>query len=160
MRRSAPARLVTLASVFVAVGAIMALTAGAASAHKAKTIKQHFTIQYASAYITTEGEVFCKGVHETNAELFPGNETEGGRDKEKCASTVHKKFTAITGGETGNMFPGSPSYESDWFYLKGESGETIASTKVLWKVGANDKKFTLLVYVPLEGKYPALAESL
>ncbi len=160
MRRFAPARLATLASVLVAVGAIMAITAGAASAHKVRTIKQPFTIQYASSYITTEGEVFCKGVHETNAELFPGNETEGGRDKEKCSSTVHKRFTAITGGEEGNMFPGSPSYESDWFYLKGERGETIASTKVLWKVGANDKKFSLLVYVPLEGKYPAIAESL
>jgi hypothetical protein len=152
-------RFFKLVSVLIGVLAMMAVATGTASAHVVKT-KQPFTITYASSVITAEGEVTCKGNHETNSALFPGNETEGGRDVEHCKSTTNHKFTALTGGQEGNEFPGSPSYESDWFFLKGESGETIASTKVLFKVKPNDKVFTLLVYVPLEGKYPPIAESL
>ena len=152
-------RLFKLGLAFAAVLAMMAAAAGAASAHITKT-KAAFTITYASSVITTEGEVSCKGVHETNSELFPGTETEGGRDREHCKATSDHKFTALVGGQEGNMFPGSPSYESDWFYLKGERGESIASTRVLFKVKPNDKVFTLLVYMPLEGVYPAISEPL
>jgi hypothetical protein len=152
-------RFVKLTSVLIGALAMMAVAAGTASAHIEKT-KQPFTISYSSSAITTEGEVTCKGFHETNSALFPGTETEGGRDREHCKAASGHKFTALTGGQTGNMFPGSPSYESDWFFLKGESGEKIASTRVLFTVKPNDKVFSLLVYVPLEGAYPPIAESL
>jgi hypothetical protein len=155
------ARFTTLAMALIAATAIMAVAAGAASA-KGGVIKTtaRFHIQYSSGAITSNGEVRCKGRHQTNSALYPGTATEGGRDIEKCKSTSHKAFTALTAGQEGNMFPGSPSYESDWFYLKGESGASIASIHVHFAVSANDKAFTLLVYVPLEGKYPAIAESL
>ncbi len=152
-------RPIRLASAMVAAIALLAVSAGAASAHVDKT-KSPFTITYASSAITSEGEVVCTGFHETNSALFPGTETEGGRDREHCKATTKHKFTALTGGQEGNMFPGSGSYESDWFYLKGERGETISSTRVLFKVKPNDKVFTLLVYLPLEGVYPAISEPL
>lgn len=151
-----PARVARLACALVAAMSLIAVTAAIASAHAVKT-KQPFTIQYASSAVTSEGEVVCKGFHETNSELFPGSETEGGRDKEKCRSTTHMRFTALTGGEESSTFPGTTAYESDWFYLKGERGATIESTKMRFAVKASDKTFTLLIYFPFEGVYPPTA---
>jgi hypothetical protein len=153
-----PARVGKLSAALGAAIALLAIGSSVASAHVDKT-KEPFTITYASAAITTEGEVTCTGSHETNSAKFPGNATEGGRDKETCASTTGGKFTSLTGGQEGNSFPGSggEGYESDWFFLKGIS---ITSIKDHYKVRKNDKKFKLIVYVPMEGKYPPIAESL
>jgi len=151
------ARLARLAGAMCAAVALMAVGSAAASAHVVKT-KEPFTITYAWASITTEGEVMCTGYHETNSKKFPGNATEGGRDRETCVDTSGGAFTGLKGLEEGNTFPGNPpGYESDWFYLKGIQ---IDSIKNHFKVSRNDRKFRQIVYIPLEGKYPPIAESL
>jgi hypothetical protein len=94
------------------------------------------------------GAVKCKGKHETNAALgYPGTETEGGRDVERCRSTTGKPLVGLMPDETVELgkgwFPGSSGWNSDY--------DGQAASEIEYKVSANAKSFKLVAYYPFAG---------
>ncbi|HYM54227.1 MAG TPA: hypothetical protein VES97_02610, partial [Solirubrobacteraceae bacterium] len=90
------------------------------------------------------GAVKCKGKHQTNERKgYPGNETEGGRDVERCKSTTGKPLVGLTPGETvtlGGWFPGSSGWASDY------NGQ--AASGIEYTVSGAGKSFRLVAYYP------------
>ena len=90
------------------------------------------------------GPVSCTGKHETNEKKgYPGTETSGGKDVEKCKSTTGKPLELVTPGEhvalgTGE-FPGASGWSSDDPALAG-----LESKDIEYTVAANGKSFKLV----------------
>jgi len=91
------------------------------------------------------GPVECKGKHESNEKKgYPGTETSGGRDVEKCKSTTGKALELVTPGEhvaLGGEFPGASGWDSDDPALA-----NLESKDIEYTVAANGKSFKLVAY--------------
>jgi hypothetical protein len=127
----------------LAVGLVAAVSAGSAGA--APTTRTPFTTEYTSAY----GKVLCTGTIAVNSIKFPGNATEGGREKEKCVSQEPGgKLTGyFTAGETYEGY-----WESDYYATIGESG--VQPSSVVIHVAKSFKSFRVVSAI-----YPVKAAS-
>ncbi len=130
MRWTTSARLRALASGLL-VGGILAASAATAAA---ETTVTHYTTEYASAY----GAVSCVGTLKTS-KLYPGNATEGGREREKCTSREPGgKLTGyFTPGETYTGY-----WESDYYATIGRDG--VQPSSITIKVAKNFRSFTVI----------------
>ncbi|MGA2320825.1 MAG: hypothetical protein ABSG95_08780 [Solirubrobacteraceae bacterium] len=101
-------------------------------------------VAYTAEYTDEDfGLVKCVGHHQTNSKLFPGNATEGGRDKWKCrALPAGRKFTNVTGGQVLNPWPYS-GWNSDF--------DGQAASSVTGAVKASDTAYTGVAYYPFVG---------
>jgi hypothetical protein len=160
-----PTSAAKFAAALLASAAVVALAAGTASANPttggslasaglggvwplmtkyAKAEHWKFEVEYdAEAYY---GAVKCKGTHQVNEKKgYPGTETQGGRDVERCKSTTGKPLVGLAPGETVLLgmgeFPGSSGWASDDPALGGEQ-----TTDIEYKVSANAKSFKLVAY--------------
>ena len=125
--------------------------AAVTAAHRyAKPTRVSFAVEYdASEYY---GPVRCHGKHETNERRhYPGTETEGGRDVEKCTSTTGGPLVGLTpGAQDQTMFPNTSGgsvgeWESDYFSLvKGIGG--VDTSDFSYDVSGNGKSFTIVAY--------------
>jgi len=108
----------------------------------------HFEVEYENQEFYGNGMVKCKGRHQTNEKKgFPGTETNGGRDIERCHTVNGLPFEKLTGGTEGeHEFPGpSNVWESDYFlFVRHEGG--IRSYDMKYKVAKNDKSFHVVAY--------------
>ncbi len=111
-----------------------------------KTTNTPFQVSYdAEGYY---GAVKCTGHHQANEKKgFPGDETEGGRDLEKCVSTTGKPLVGLAPNETvalgAGWFPGSSGWNSDY--------DGQAATSIQYTVSSNAKSFKLVAYYPFAG---------
>ncbi len=92
------------------------------------------------------GPVECKGKHESNEKKgYPGTETSGGRDVEKCKSkSTTGKLELVTPGEhvaRGGEFPGASGWDSDDPALA-----NLETKEIEYTVAANGKSFKLVAY--------------
>jgi hypothetical protein len=162
-----PARAGKLAVALVVSTAVVALTAGAASARPTGSVAvsqqrvaadgirplvfaPRLTIPFTTEYDAEGyyGAVKCKGKHETDEKGgYPGTETEGGRDVEHCKSTTGKPLIGLAPGEEVGLgdgwFPGSSGWNSDY--------DGQGATKIGYKVSANGMSFKLIAYYPISG---------
>lgn len=134
-----PKRAAMLAVALLASTAVVAVAAGTAGA---ATTTTPFTATYTYNGTTGGGfgAVSCKGTRQVNpaAVAKKGWATET-RDVETCSSTeASGKFIALTAEETGEWFPGTSGWASDY------DGKTATSAHYV--VGAKDKKFTIVAY--------------
>lgn len=117
----------------------------AAAAH-AENVK--FEAEYENLEWYGPGKVHCVGHHQVNAARgYPGTETGGGRDVEKCKTVSGQPFEKLTGGETReHEFPGPANiWESDYFlFVKGISG--VRTHDMTLTVAAKDKSFRIVAY--------------
>lgn len=130
MRWTTSARLRALASGLLVIVILAACAATAA----AETIVTHYTTEYTSAY----GKVLCTGTLVTN-KRYPGDATEGGREREKCNSQEPGgKLTGyFTPGETYTGY-----WESDYYATIGRDG--VQPTSVTIKVAKSFRSFTVV----------------
>jgi hypothetical protein len=101
-------------------------------------------VEYRAEYTDEDfGLVKCVGHHVTNSNLFPGNATEGGRDKWTCRALPNKRtFTNVTGGQILNPWPYS-GWASDF--------DGQAASSVTGVVNANDTAYSGVAYYPFVG---------
>jgi len=163
-----PTRAAGFAAVLLTSSAFLGAAAGTASASPGRGAKPslegalsngvHYakltSVKFEASYDAENyyGPVRCLGVHQTNEKRgYPGTETTGGRDVERCTSTTGKPLVNMTPGEEGHgSFPGPANiWESDYFlFIKGLSRRTYDMT---YKVSANGKSFKLVAYYNEEG---------
>jgi hypothetical protein len=124
-------RLGRLTAALATAGLLTAV--GAASAGAAPT-KTPYTTEYTSDY----GKVLCTGILSTSSK-YPGNGTEGGREREKCVSQE-------PGGKLTGYFTAGEEYkgywESDYYTTIGEPG--VQPSSVTIKVAKNFKSFRVV----------------
>jgi hypothetical protein len=124
-------RLGRLTAALATAALIAAIGTASASAAATKT---PYTTEYTSDY----GKVLCTGILSTSSR-YPGNATEGGREREKCVSQE-------PGGKlTGYFMPGEEYkgyWESDYYTTIGEPG--VQPTSVTIKVAKNFKSFRVV----------------
>src|SRR5271165_4911863 len=150
-----PTRAAGFAAVLLTSSAFLGAAAGTASASPGRGAKPSLEGALSNGVYDAEnyyGPVRCLGVHQTNEKRgYPGTETTGGRDVERCTSTTGKPLVNMTPGEEGHgSFPGPANiWESDYFlFIKGLSRRTYDMT---YKVSANGKSFKLVAYYNEEG---------
>ena len=120
----------------------------AAKLRAAKPANEHSSVEYGPFSYTDArfGPIECHGKHQTNTHLgFPGNETEGGRDKFVCKSTTGLAMTNVPVGEARGpvTFAG---WDSDYFfYVK---GETIEDTSISGYVNKRGTVMHAIAYYP------------
>ena len=134
MRRLAVALLASIATV-----ATVAVTAGTAGAATTKT-QFEATYEYTGLTNGGFGSVHCTGHRQVNEKSYAakGWPTDT-RDVEHCRSTsATGKFIGLTGGETGEWFPGASGWDSDY--------DGAAAVSAQYTVSTNDKTFNLVAY--------------
>ncbi len=134
-------------------------TGGAAAAAtglgKSLTPKTNTAFSWSGDVADYYGPVACHGKHKTNEKKgYPGTETEGGLEIEKCSSTTGKPLPNMTPGATdqtcfANTEGGSVcGWESDYFReAKGIPGVDIYSG-FSYSVAANGKSFKIVALYP------------
>jgi len=134
-----PASAARLAAALLASTAVMAASAGAAGA---ATVKTPFVAEYSFTELTEGGfgTVSCEGKRQVNSTGFAGKGwPTGTRDVEKCRSTeASGKFIGLTGGETGEWFPGATGWDSDY--------DGAPAVSASYKVNSGDKSFKIIAY--------------
>ncbi|HUA12777.1 MAG TPA: hypothetical protein VMA83_12345 [Solirubrobacteraceae bacterium] len=117
-----------------------------AKLHYEKQTTTHFEVEYENEEFYGRGMVRCVGRHQTSERKgFPGDETGGGRDIERCHTVNGEKFEKLVGGEEGvREFPGPENvWESDYFlFVKHESG--VRTYNMTYRVARNDKSFKVI----------------
>jgi hypothetical protein len=121
-----------------------------------------FEAEYSDALV---GPVHCVGHHQTNERLgYPGTETEGGRDVERCRSTTKKvPLTFVAAGESGGYTSSSAdennSFETregaicEYNHFEGWNSDFAGlggkrATKFSYTVAPNGKSYKLVAYYP------------
>lgn len=140
MTRRIPARAMRLAVALLASIATVATVAGTAGA--ATTTKTQFEATYEYTELTNGGfgSVHCTGHRQVNEKSYAakGWPTDT-RDVEHCRSTsANGKFIGLTGGETGEWFPGAGGWNSDY--------DGAAAVSAEYTVSVNDRTFNLVAY--------------
>lgn len=107
-----------------------------------------FEVEYENLEWYGPGMVHCVGHHQTNVKRgYPGTETSGGRDVERCRTVSGQPFEKLTGGEQReHEFPGPANiWESDYFlFVKGIGG--VRTHDMTLSVAKNDKSFRIVAY--------------
>jgi hypothetical protein len=160
-----PARVAKLTAALLVSGAVAAVASGAASASSTVggnplpksagsngvgplTTKSTSTPYEAEYNDPIAGPIKCVGKHQTSEKKgYPGNETEGGRDKFKCTSTTGLPLTGVAPGETGVTLglPGASGWDSDYFYFV-KGGLVVAATSFTYKVSHKGTSFKAVAY--------------
>jgi hypothetical protein len=138
MFRKNAARAAKLAVALLASTAVVAVAAGTAGAVTAKT---PFTASYTYTGTTGGGfgAVSCAGVRQVNPKFAAAGWATETRDVEKCRSTeASGKLIALTGSETGEWFPGTSGWASDY------DGKAAVTAK--YKVSPYAKYFNIVAY--------------
>ena len=140
MTKMVPAGAVRAAVALLASIAVVAAMAGTAAG--AVTTKTSFEANYEYTGLTNGGfgSVHCTGHRQVNEKGYAakGWPTDT-RDVEHCRSTSPTgKLIALTGGETGEWFPGASGWNSDY--------DEKAAVSAAYTVSANDKVFNLVAY--------------
>jgi hypothetical protein len=133
-----PARAARLVVALLASTAMVAVAAGTASA---ATTKTPFVADYNFTGLTGGGfgSVHCEGTRQVNPNYAAKGWPTETRDVEYCRSTEPSgKFIALTGGETGEWFPGAYDWNSDY--------DNALAVSAQYKVSAKDKKFKIVAY--------------
>jgi hypothetical protein len=133
-----PKRAAKLAVALLASTAVVAVAAGTAGATTTKTL---FTAAYTYNGTTGGGfgAVSCKGTRQVNTKFAKGGWATETRDVENCVSTeTSGKLIALTAGETGEWFPGTTGWASDY------DGKAAVSAQ--YKVGPGNHKFHIVAY--------------
>lgn len=144
-------------ATIASLGLFTAVAAGAPDHHPSETSKAgkalhaksenvRFEVEYENEEFYGKGMVKCVGRHQASEKLgYPGTETGGGRDIERCHTLDGKPFEKLTGGTEGEReFPGPANiWESDYFLLvKHESG--VRTYDMKYEVAKNDRSFRLI----------------
>jgi hypothetical protein len=133
-----PKRAAKLAVALLASTAVVAVAAGTASATITRT---PFTATYTYNGTTGGGfgAVSCEGTRAVNTKFATQGWATETRDIEVCVSTeASTKLIALTASETGEWFPGTSGWASDY------DGKAAVSAQ--YKVGPADHKFKIVAY--------------
>ncbi|HME01595.1 MAG TPA: hypothetical protein VKG38_01010 [Solirubrobacteraceae bacterium] len=130
--------------------------AGAASgAGKSLTPRTKTSFSWSGNVAGYYGEVSCRGKHQTNEKKgWPGTETEGGREVEKCTSTTGKPLPNMTPGATGQTcFKAEGGgevcgWESDYFREWEHIGGVDIYSGFSYNVAPNGKSFKIIAVYP------------
>jgi len=133
-----PKRAAKLAVALLASTAVVAVAAGTAGATRTKTA---FTAAYTYNGTTGGGfgAVSCEGTRQVNTKFATRGWPTETRDVETCVSTeASGKLIALKAGETGEWFPGTTGWNSDY--------DAKAAVTAKYKVGPSDHKFRIVAY--------------
>lgn len=133
-------------------------TGGGSSASKAAGLAgpmaaEKSSVEYGPFLYTDErfGPVSCSGKHQTNSKAFPGNDTEGGRDKFTCKSTTGLPLTGTSPEELIVFGPTGQAWQSDYFaFEKGLSvvaiTESVSGKPSQGKTAKSGKAYKATIY--------------
>jgi hypothetical protein len=133
-----PKRAARLAVALLASTAVVAVAAGTAGA---TTTKTPFEVSYTYTGLTGGGfgAVSCVGTRQVNPAFASKGWATETRDVERCSSTeTSHKLIALTGGETGEWFPGASGWNSDY--------DAKAAVTAKYVVSRNATKFRIVAY--------------
>ncbi len=122
---------------------------------KSLTPRTNTAFSWSGNVVGYYGPVSCRGKHQTNEKKgWPGTETEGGREVEKCMSTTGKPLPGMTPGATDqtsftNTEGGTVTgWESDYFREWEHIGGVDIYSGFSYNVSPNGKSFKIIAIYP------------